>query len=126
MSAFAGLPDATGAVATQPIPYRTESPVTPGKALSVFGITIALLAVAVGVLLWTRKRGWLQRWSTTVRGGKPSRYTPRVLGHTRLGHASNAYVIDVDGSHFVVVESSRHVSLHPLPEGNAIPEEGHE
>lgn len=126
MNAFARLPEATGAVATQPIPYRTESPVTAGKALSVFGLTVALLAVAVGVLLWTRKRGWLQRWSAAVGGGKPGRHTPRVLGQARLGHASHAYVIDVNGSRFVVVESSRHVSLHALPEGSAIPGEGHE
>ena len=125
MNAFAGLPDAAGATAAQPIPYRTESPVTAGQTLSVFGITVALLAAAIGVLLWTRKRGWLQRWSTSVGDGKPTRSTPRVLGQTRLGHASHAYVIDVDGSRFVVVESSRHVSLHSLPEGSATPGEGH-
>ncbi|MDW2981762.1 flagellar biosynthetic protein FliO [Rhodanobacter sp. KK11] len=109
------------------IPYRTESAITAGKALSVFGATIALLAVTVGVLLWVRKRGWLQRWSMMAGGGsKPGRNAPRVLGQARLGQSSHAYVVEVDGSRFVVVESSRHVSLHALPEGNAAPGEGHE
>ncbi|MGN2250136.1 hypothetical protein ACFWZ1_08700 [Frateuria sp. GZRe14] len=126
MNAFTRLPDAAGVMAAQPIPYRTESPVTAGQTLSVFGITIAMLAAAIGVLLWTHKRGWLQRWSMSVGVGKPSRSALRVLDQARLGHASHAYVIDVDGSRFVVVESSRHVSLHSLQEGSAIPGEGHE
>lgn len=126
MNAFARLPDAMSATALQPIPYRTESPVTAGKALSVLGITIALLAAAVGVLLWARKRGWLQRWSMAAAVGKPDRNGPRVLGRTRLGQGSHAYVIEVDGSRFVVVESSRHVNLHALPGESSTPGEGHE
>jgi hypothetical protein len=126
MNVFARLPDATSATVVQPIPYRTESPITAGKTLSVLGITIVLLAVTLGVLLWARKRGWLQRWSMIAVGDKPGQSTPRVLSEARLGHASHVYVIDIDGSRFVFVESSRHVSLRALPGRSATPGEGHE
>ena len=126
MNTFERWHGAMGAAAWQPIPYRTGSPITAGEALSVFGMTVALLAVAVGVLLWARRRGWLERWSMAASGGKSGRHVPRILGQARLGPASRAYVIEVDGSRLVVVESSRHVSLHALSEGSAMPGEGHE
>jgi flagellar biogenesis protein FliO len=106
----------------QPIPYRTESPVTAGKALSVFAMTMVLLAIVGGLLLWARKRGWLQRWSgATASGATSGRNTPRVLGQARLGTASHAYVVEVDGSRFMIVESSRQISLHALSDANAGP-----
>lgn len=124
MNTFARLPADTTAAASQPIPYRTEPPITAGQALSVFAITVALLAMAVGTLLWARKRGWLQRWSVAAHDEGLNRNALRILGQTRLGHASHAYVIEADGTRFVVVESSRQVSLHALPK-NTTPGNGH-
>lgn len=127
MNVPASPSSAAGVVAAQPIPYRTDAPVTAGKALSVFGLTVALLAAAVGVLLWARRRGGAGRWpAAAVGGGQPGRNVPRVLGQARVGPSSRAFVIDVDGARFVVVESSRQVSLHALPDAGATPEEGHE
>lgn len=125
MNALARLAGAASTTALDPIPYRTVSPITAGQTLSIFGITAVLLVAAAGVLLWARKRGWLRRWSMTAGDGKPTPNSPRVLGQTRLGQASVAFVIEVDGSRFVVVESSRQVNLHALPGCSTKPGVGH-
>ena len=120
MNVFTELPVSPATATSQTIPYRTESPISAAKALSVFGLTVALLAAAVGVLLWGRRRGWLRPWLVPASSSSQERRALRVLGQIRLGQASQAFLIEADGSRLVVVESSRQVSLHALRDGRAI------
>lgn len=119
MNSSPGRAGLSSAQALQPIPYRTESAVTADKALCVFAITVALLVAALGVLLWARKRGWLQQWQGTSNGRSPDPYKPRILSQTRLGPASQVFVLEVEGARFLLVESTRQISLQGLAEQGA-------
>lgn len=80
--------------------------------LSAILITLVLLG-AVAVALWfARKNGWLRPWLGTG-ASSPRGDDLKVLTRTRLSPTARALVFEHEGSRFLIVESSQHLSMHP-------------
>lgn len=106
------------------IPYLQQPPVSGGHVLSVFLITAVLLGVLLAVLAICRKAGWLSRFGIQ---GTPSGVRQddalKVLGSTALGPGSRVFLLQAGGSRFLIVESSRQVSVQEITTGHGAPDE---
>lgn len=106
------------------IPYRTDAAVSAGSAINALLATGALLALLIGILLYSRRRGWLPRM---VRPATPSGATDvRVLASRRVSMATTVHVLEYRGHTYLLTESTRSTSasLTPLPLAPAGPEDG--
>lgn len=111
---------ATGAPAQ--IPYLQQPPISGGHVLSVFIITAVLLGILVLALVLSRKAGWLSRWG--IHGSGPDEKpedTLRVLGNTRLGTHTQAFLLQAGRTHFLIVESARQVTLKEIAQDSGAP-----
>lgn len=87
------------------IPYRTDAPVSAGTYGVALLVTVCLIALLVGALVFIRRRGWITlpgapRVSVTQEG-------IQLQASRRLSIATTAHVLSYQGNTYLVVESSR-------------------
>ncbi|WP_157798623.1 flagellar biosynthetic protein FliO [Dyella ginsengisoli] len=108
------------------IPYLQQPPVSGGHVLSVFLITAALLGLLLAVLAICRKAGWLSRFGVQGASSGERREKEdalRVLGSAALGAGSRAFLLQAGGSQYLIVESSRRVSVKEIVSRHGAPHE---
>ena len=116
---LAWLPQIASSSSAGAIPYRTQAAVSSGSAVTALLATLVLLALLVGVLLWSRRRGWLP-------GKSLAPVTPdkdlRVVASRRVSIATTVHVVEYRGQSFLLTESARgaSVSLTPVATGVAL------
>jgi len=90
------------------IPYRTDAAVSTGSVAMALVMTGVLLVLLIGVLLYSRKRGWLP----TAR--RPAPQSPggeiRLLSSRRVSMATTVHAIEYAGRSYLLTESSRSAS----------------
>jgi hypothetical protein len=95
------------------IPYRTSNPVSAGTFAWALLATALLMAVAVGVLLVARRRGWITATAKVRSRGQGEDIA--LLSSRRLSAATTAYVVAYGGRAYLVVESVRGSVAKVLP-----------
>lgn len=101
------------------IPYRTAAPVSTGSVFSSLLCTALLLAALIGVLLYSRRRGWLPSARIASSPANDEKGI-RLLSSRRLSMATTAHIVEFKGRAFLVVESSRGVTSTLTPLDDAI------
>jgi hypothetical protein len=87
------------------IPYRTDAPVSMGSFAFALLITLCLIALLVGALVFIRRRGWITLPSATRTPAAADGI--QVQASRRLSIATTAHVLSYRGSTYLVVESTR-------------------
>ncbi|HEY2346302.1 MAG TPA: hypothetical protein VGH80_10525 [Xanthomonadaceae bacterium] len=106
------MPTAAHAAA-QAIPFRPESHGITSDAGSVFLVLTVVLAVFLIVLLFARKKGWLNRWIAEPAVTGPSGTKLRVEQVLRLSPKTLLYRVSEGPERYLIVESTAQVHLHP-------------
>jgi lipid-binding SYLF domain-containing protein len=87
------------------IPYRTDAAVSVGTFATALLVTLCLIVLLVGALVFIRRRGWI-----TLPGAARAPAASegiQVQASRRLSIATTAHVLSYQGSTYLVVESSR-------------------
>jgi hypothetical protein len=87
------------------IPYRTDAPVSAGTFVFALLVTLCLIALLVGALVFIRRRGWITL--PTATRAPASLEGIQVQASRRLSIATTAHVLSYQGNTYLVVESSR-------------------
>lgn len=95
------------------IPYRTDAAVSAGSAATALIMTGVLLVLLIGVLLYSRKRGWLPAGHRSA--PQASGMEIRVLSSRRVSVATTLHVIEYAGRSYLLTESSRAASATLTP-----------
>ncbi|HEY2346791.1 MAG TPA: hypothetical protein VGH80_13095 [Xanthomonadaceae bacterium] len=106
---------ASAHVAVQAIPFRPESHGIASDAGSVLLALTALLAVFLVVLLFARKKGWLNRWIVDPAATGPSGTKLRVEQVLRLSPKTLVYRVSEGPERYLIVESTAQAHLHVEP-----------
>jgi LPXTG-motif cell wall-anchored protein len=92
-----------------PIHFRPETGESGASIGTALLIALLLLAAATAALVWAKRKGWLQAWTTGVSGENAS--APRVLAKLRLSPRTVLYEIQTEQGPMHVVESSAHIAI---------------
>jgi flagellar biogenesis protein FliO len=113
--ALAALPDAAA------IPYRTDPALSGGTVWLALLSTLVLLIALVGVLLYSRRRGWLPTAPRAATGGDTSGI--KVLSSRRISIHTTVHVVEYAQGTYLLTESVRGaaVSVVPLRHDDALP-----
>jgi hypothetical protein len=87
------------------IPYRTDAPVSAGTFATALLVTLVLIALMVGALVFIRRRGWITLPSATR--APAAQEGIQLQASRRLSIATTAHVVSYQGNTYLVVESSR-------------------
>jgi hypothetical protein len=87
------------------IPYRTDAPVSAGTFATALLVTLCLIALLVGALVFIRRRGWITLPSATR--APTAQEGIQLQASRRLSIATTAHVVSYQGQTYLVVESSR-------------------
>ncbi len=113
--AMAALPDAAA------IPYRTDPALSGGTVWLALLATLVLLIALVGVLLYSRRRGWLP---TVPRAAASSDTTGiKVISSRRISIHTTVHVVEYAQGTYLLTESVRGAAVNvvPLQHGDALP-----
>lgn len=102
------------------IPYRTATSVSAGSLASALIITMLVLVVLVGCVVYARRRGWLAGAGIAIRPTTGSEIDIRVS--RRVSLATTVHVVRCGDADYLLVETMRGTTatLSPLqksPEG---------
>lgn len=109
-TASAQRPDAT----VRAIPFRDEGPGLASQAVDVLLVLILLLAACLGIALYARKRGWLDRWTGARAKTPPARGSLQVEQMSRLSPKTTLYRVNDADRRYLIVESSVAVQVVEL------------
>lgn len=94
--------------ADRAIPYRESAEVSGGDIAGAFGFALLLLAAALALAWFARRKGWLQRWGAAARtSGRPQLASLRVEQALRVSPRTVLFRI-ADGDRTYLLAESRH------------------
>lgn len=107
------------------IPFKAESSIGVGQMVGVLGITLILLALAFALLVYARKKGWLNRWSAAgLEASGATRQIAWKAKSQRISRQTTVHTLSRQDRTLVIVESGTNVAVATwLVEENV--EDGH-
>lgn len=102
--------------AERAIPYRESAEVSGGDIAGAFGFALLLLATALGLAWFARRRGWLQRWGAAARtAGRPQLSSLRVEQALRISPRTVLFRIADGERTYLLAESRQGIQLLAEP-----------
>lgn len=99
--------------ATSAIPYRIAPVVPAGSLAAAILVTLVFLCILVLGLVLARRKGWLQAWFGGVAPAKQVDSHFCVTAKLRVSANMYVYTVKCGECHYLLVESSQHVAIHP-------------
>lgn len=96
----------TQPVAAKPIRFREESGSVADSATGVLLVLALLLGGCLALLLWAKKKGWLDRWIANAGAAVPGAGGLRVEQALRLSPRTVLYRVGDGHERYLVVEST--------------------
>lgn len=95
------------------IPFRTKMPVSAGSIAFSVSITVLVLMLLIAVLVYARRRGWNGRWPSGMISTKRAEPVEsiEVRATRRVSMATTAHVVLYRGREYLLVESTRGVTV---------------
>lgn len=94
------------------IPFRTDPSIGLGQLGGVLAVTLILLVIVLGLLLFAHRRGWLSRWSAD---GLGAARMPKKAGwktdSQRISRQIVVYTLRKNRRTLVIVESGTKIAL---------------
>lgn len=97
---------ASTALVASNIPYRTTSAVSISDMAGASLITLFILVILVGFLIYARRRGWAMPGIASTKR-IPNDADLSIVATRRLSIASVGYVVSYRGNEYLIVESGK-------------------
>lgn len=101
-------------VAARPIRFREEGGSVADSATGVLLVLVLLLGGCLALLLWAKKKGWLDRWIANAGASAPDAGGLRVEQALRLSPRTVLYRVGDGRERYLVVESTVSARLTAL------------
>ena len=107
-----------------PIPFRESAATSAPEVVGILLITLLVLAAFGGLAWYSKRRGWLDRWSTKRALRPTDQAGLSVVDTMRLSRRSTLYRVSDGSREYLLVESELNVELVSVPAGNAAGAQG--
>lgn len=99
-----------------PIRFRAEQGGTAAGVVQALVLAVMLLGAVLGLLLWARRKGWLDPWLRQA-GARAQGEGMRNTRTLRLSRKTTLHEVQWQDRRLLIVESTASVQVHMLEEG---------